>query len=1265
MSLTIGYLIATITAQAGSAYFNCRRSSKQAKRLAQKQQEYEEKLLREGIENSRKEFAEICALQREIEQKINLDRIQLIRDNHHTTLLLEAYRHSLKSWPLFVPPFIIKNKCLPLFEDDPKELIETIPVNCLLTPSTDNAFNSRCFHQLEERLAQFFSKYWASNSVKAVRFYQQGWRNNVTDVGSMIYDLKAHLAEVPNIILSPIIEDNKLKFTFSWWGFSTGTEDEHILENTYDPELSIPIKPGMVYPDDIVDKIINEVVEKLFALISYFADLYYWNFYNLVPTLPIMLHNNLIDITNVDEFIIGYMKTLESPLIKKDIDHSLEYAQSLLPIVQKNTLPIFKDALLKALCEYTLIKYDKSKSINDVILKDDLFLRLSLEQIENINDLFEKCESIDNKNVSFEELSIQYDSPISKSTLDHNAYFLKKEELLGLLKDICQVRKLPKEHRLNFDRIMRKIQEDQFSIALIGEFQGGKSTTFDALCGGREISPRGNNIKTSSCRIVAKNIVSDEQEHAIVHWKSNIEIIQTISSILGSIDPESLGFDESSKAIFSYAEYVDLDNPKHIDLIKSAIEIEDNSSFNVEDNKKDVILIARFIISFFERTKKMRQQKEFSIGEASKIMTFPQRMMERYNEANGDVSSFTPEEALFAFVQTVDCYIHSKNLERLGCAVIDCPGLFASDYDTSIALDTIINSDAVLYLLNGEKQYSQGDEKAIGTIWNLGKLAQPDFDGDNVFFAINQRKPIEQTSFVSLDLSMINQIGFSKNYLPIYNALLYYYAQLGKSYLLGQLDDKTKQDFLNNSKKQYNSFEQKWVKDISKIFLSLDIDEEYDIDSLNQENVGIVCAVSDSITVFSSIEDYIVQQKASSILIDNGAVKILKGLIAVESILLQQESSARKDVAERAKEYETARSELNNFLAKSEIIIDKSFNNDVLSQFVDNVYSHYFIKDDVVQTISLEITKSLLTFVRQSSTKWDAICSKIGFTKKIRNENTSKLRSDIEPFFTQSFTEAFSPIIEKWVKKMFADKDEDFKKVMLKEAKSLSDAIENEWQIAVSATPILQNLTPIESTLNLAECTKQNAKFSDKIGNDAIDKAAGMAIKDIIAEIISQVVSFVVGTAVSVALDAIFTAGIATIIGLISAVLTYLGLRKPKDIKSPDDLGKKGRQLYDMIHSNIFSALTNGNTKEQVCYSSQGLISIAKQLAQSFKDFYTHQLSSRSKELEEVISEKEIEYSGKRNDLERIAQEAEEIRTQDVEPLRKKVSQFIENAKHE
>lgn len=380
MSLTLGYLLATVGAQAGSAYFNCKRGSKQAKELARKQQEYEERVMQKGIANAQREFAEVCALQREVESQMQHDRTQMIRDNHNASLLLDAYRDSLESWPLFVPPFIIKNEGLPLLDGVKQDDTQTISVNCILTPSMDSSFNLKIFPKLEERLAQFFSKYWATNSLKAIRFYQNAWRNNISDVGSKMHDLKAHLNEVPTIVLSPLIEDNMLLFSFSWWGFSNNPDDEHIMEadNIYNPELSIEVTNSMTYNADIIETILSEATPKIAAFISFFADLYYWNYYHLTPSLPVIMR----DVPELMNLSSKYLQQYENIL--------LDYVSS-----RKNG---FIEATPVVNTVRSLKVLDNSTHIADILL-DKLLLykdRLSSIDISLLSELSDQSQNRNN-----------------------------------------------------------------------------------------------------------------------------------------------------------------------------------------------------------------------------------------------------------------------------------------------------------------------------------------------------------------------------------------------------------------------------------------------------------------------------------------------------------------------------------------------------------------------------------------------------------------------------------------------------------------------------------------------------------------------------------------------------------------------------------------------------------------------------------------------------------------------------------------------------
>lgn len=289
--MSIAVLLTTIAAQVGSAYFNSKWSKEQSAKLAEQQQRLEEKIMLKGIENSREEYAQVCALQREIEQLMQKDRLELIQQNYLNSIELDAYNVSLEHWPLFTPPYVIKGQLIDGLSS--ANSTDAIPLNCIMTTSIHFKFNQKIFPQLEERLALFCSKYWNSSQPNSIRFYQNAWRDNIVDLGSRIIDLYAHLDGVPTIVLSPIVLNGKITFRIYWWGISRNTKDQHNNDYMlYDPELPITFTDDLELQEEQIEQIIEELSNKISILISFFADQYYWNFYNYAPLLPYILSMN-------------------------------------------------------------------------------------------------------------------------------------------------------------------------------------------------------------------------------------------------------------------------------------------------------------------------------------------------------------------------------------------------------------------------------------------------------------------------------------------------------------------------------------------------------------------------------------------------------------------------------------------------------------------------------------------------------------------------------------------------------------------------------------------------------------------------------------------------------------------------------------------------------------------------------------------------------------------------------------------------------------
>ncbi len=424
----MGFILATLAVQFGSALYNSHRSNIQAKEIALRQQALEEKILLTGIDSAKREFAELCSLQRELESQMHNDRIELIKHNHQENLRLDAYGYSLENWPLMSPPYVIKHDCLYGIDSD----INTfrLPINCIMTTSTNSKFNSKIFPRLEEEIANFCSQYWNVNSNKSIRYFQDAWRNNTIDLGSKVYDLYAHLRDVPTIVLSPIIKNEKLLFRFHWWGVSLNPKDVFIdnIDNEFDPELYDVFNNDFDYSEININKIIENAGTKLKAFISYFADLYYWNFYSDNFLLPKLIENNILHLPHEDK-----------------VNYCQEYSKLICEYVDKKRFQLVDNSIIiKNVNSITSIDnnssvltavFEKILNINSFLAADDVVLIKSLEvycknsqqktSLKEIEKSLEKRETISIYPCADESEIYYYITQLLKANNDGKKLFIR------------------------------------------------------------------------------------------------------------------------------------------------------------------------------------------------------------------------------------------------------------------------------------------------------------------------------------------------------------------------------------------------------------------------------------------------------------------------------------------------------------------------------------------------------------------------------------------------------------------------------------------------------------------------------------------------------------------------------------------------------------------------------------------------------------------------------------------------------------------------
>ena len=398
MSVTL--LLTTIAAQVGSAYFNCKRSKAQSAELAEQQQRLEEKIMLQGIENSREEYVQVCALQREIEQLMQKDRLELIQHNYLNSIELDAYNVSLEHWPLFTPPYVIKGQLIDGLSG--VNSTDAIPLSCIMTTSMHSKFNQKIFPQLEERLALFCSKHWNSSKPNSIRFYQNAWRDNIVDLGARVIDLYAHLDDVPTIVLSPVVRSGKITFRVYWWGISGNAKDQHNNDAmVYDPDLAVTVTDDLALPEEQIEQIIEELSNKLSALISYFADQYYWNFYKYTINTPKLLASGALSVSNhMKSLLISSLITAIENDIESDVTHRLTYLKCLQQVdcgvdVSKVLCQEFKN-----LEECELLQVDTLQELKEI--KNNAQVSQILDK--HTQEVIEEIEIIDEAILNFEFL---------------------------------------------------------------------------------------------------------------------------------------------------------------------------------------------------------------------------------------------------------------------------------------------------------------------------------------------------------------------------------------------------------------------------------------------------------------------------------------------------------------------------------------------------------------------------------------------------------------------------------------------------------------------------------------------------------------------------------------------------------------------------------------------------------------------------------------------------------------------------------------------
>lgn len=852
-------------------------------------------------------------------------------------------------------------------------------------------------------------------------------------------------------------------------------------------------------------------------------------------------------------------------------------------------------------------------------------------------------------------------------------YEQKRNELIGLLNETSTL-KIPEKYAQELAASAKKCLENSFDIALIGEFQGGKSTTFNALCDGRDISPRGlggGGIKTSAAAISAQNIADNETKEGLSEWaevtfKTPYALALGMHGILGV----KLADNSNFRALFpdmkdddfrnvcnipeSFATLFNIEDDRHLQFAKEAIAgtwrewEQDRAKFS--EDELDQLRISTLVTRFYGTSgyKKMIQKTVLPIDKFQNLVAFPKDWAIRWGD--GADASFNIEEISFVFLDSVLVRLHSENLERIGCRITDCPGLFANAYDTNVAMKTIHASDGIWYLINGEKQIGEKDLKIIKTINNMGMK-------DKINATCNLKGPHEQkiNEVMPVTKQTLQNAGYSVELFP-YNARLAFLATQGKLILEHpeKFSEKDKECMIVDAKPKAGTEpdpKKMWVKMVNRLGGSTELENLEDISLLDEDSVAEVRNASYLDDILGRLEHDVIEKKAKSILIDNGSKRAAGALLqyegdleAIEIAAKQHEDEALAKLDEAKKELDDFIAEINKRLKRSPFVADKR----VYAQQIANEMVQLLFEGD-------ELTKGFAADV--------ALLLAVKIVRKdyhSKEEFTRLIKDFITPYFAQRYKEATIKALGKWKN----SNDGTFQN-MKHQVENFCNDIQTLWRDRkMDSNIFLQNLdfTALDDAKIMEFVT---ANISDKVfaKDTDLSKIAEDSRYGFGSVVLKYIVSFV---------GAFLPTFIAMVLfgpaGWFVAAAAWLGKYIYDRTRSDEEVQRKYEEkvnkVFDKLYPDILKTMLDFfNSYER-----------RQEFAKPYEDFFSEiqvDLANNIQEsLEKIAADfneeryipAQIEARKSQEEKDRVAAENNRIRTTEIEPLRKKIQEFEKRA---
>ena len=812
-----------------------------------------------------------------------------------------------------------------------------------------------------------------------------------------------------------------------------------------------------------------------------------------------------------------------------------------------------------------------------------------------------------------------------------------------------------------------------FSLALGADFQSGKSTTINAMADGREVCPRGNGgggIRTSACAVHVTCSLDDSEGINIV-WKSPERFSDDLEYWTG----KKISSDDLSKNSPDLWEGM----PEYIEAQLKG----ENSSPEEKNKTEDKIRQLLMLMSFHDHpaVRAWRSRKDFVREEVMSFLAFPEDNTERWNNVFSEIKSgrlsepsalihlvrknFTPENAMYLFIDIVNFSVPSEYLQAMGVAVVDTPGLNMSDNDTRVALRCMSDAAAIFYLFSGEKQLSNGDKASLSMIKEAG-LA------DKVFFGINFRDPLAKLSTVErqilADLRGLKYEAKHQLRMLHYNAFLAQRAKQGIMILRGKLDEAGEKKLLEEAEQlgcNAKNVKEAWLETTDHVMQEVRAEGYRDFFSMGlcEESVALVYKASMWEETMDAILQYVLKNRGRILLLDYVANPVKSVLSDVESTLLTDEQSADETAGALIEIYRDALRKYERFKGICSMKIREWIRTDWDRLIAGDLYSAVYERCPVkASELAAYKIKNRQTFLNKMGHLFTSMGNKVkGWFGYAATDST--LTRECKAIINDALKAATEPLLIAWMNSF--EKSTFYMNTVLASVKNLRRDIEDVWKESGLDSKIL------EEVYRKIEAKMPEGVFSRDIENivlsrDSLKKILGENLQINIGGTLVDILKGIAGGyAVAVGLTYIYLYVLpldfvipfaAEIIAAVFLVVSSIFAIFASSNRKQKDLEKLRLDLQHELEKAFRDTTTRDATISKLAAGDSQKNSTGTQI---YRKFYTEAFDSAVAQGEQILLEKlkKAEEDAKSGEEERakIATEARQIKDEIIAPIQERL----------